>query len=139
MVAVLAYLPQLDAPVALVTWTLATPPGARSPKLQASVWLPALPVIWQALAGAWPAMLQLTPLLFGPPGSGSLIPTLVAVPVPWALALLTERLNPIDVPALTGVPSALLPSVRLGHKTVAVAEAVSELLVLVAERLAVLA
>jgi hypothetical protein len=69
-------------------WTLPDAPAARSPRLQESVWLGAEPVMAQAPAIVWLAILQDTPLPLGPAGSGSETVTLRAIPVPDALLLL---------------------------------------------------
>jgi len=81
-VAVLAYAAQLDAEVALVTWTVAVVPVPRFPKLQFSVPLAIEQVPGPLYAGL---MLQLTPV---PDGRGSLSAAEVAVP---ALELLTAK------------------------------------------------
>jgi hypothetical protein len=81
-VAVFEYAAQLEAEVALVTCTSATPPPVRSPKLQANVWLPTAPVIAQVPSPAYVGlMLQLIPV---PLGSGSFRAAAVTAPVPGA-------------------------------------------------------
>jgi len=78
-VAVFAYAAQLDAEVALVTWTVAVAPAARFPKLQLRAW-PAMEQVPGPLYAA--LMLQLMPV---PDGRVSLSVADVAVPVPVLL------------------------------------------------------
>ena len=56
-------------------------------------------------------------LMPGPPGSGSLSVTPVAVPVPVAAELATVTVKPMAVPADTGVASAVFVMVRPGAWT----------------------
>src|SRR5438552_1967404 len=78
-----------------------------SPMLQARTWVPTGPVIEQAEA-VWVSMVQSTPVRAG---SGSLTVTAVAVPGP---PLPTSTVKPTEVPAVTGVASAVLVIARLG-------------------------
>src|SRR5437899_2371868 len=86
-----------------------------SPMLQARTWEPTDPVIEQAEA-VWVSMLQSTPVRAG---SGSLTVTAAAVPGP---PLATVTVKPTEVPALTGVASAVLVMARLGPLTTMVAK-----------------
>src|SRR5437870_13628815 len=78
-----------------------------SPIAQDSVWAPTAPVIEHADA-VWDSMVQVTP---ASAGSGSLRVTPVAVPGP---ELPTLTVKPTEVPAVTGVASAVLVMARLG-------------------------
>src|SRR5205809_237555 len=78
-----------------------------SPMVQDSVWEPTAPVIEHAEA-VWDSMVQVTPVSAG---SGSSRVTAVAVPGP---PLDTVMAKPTEVPAVTGVASAVLVMVRLG-------------------------
>src|SRR5215831_5792564 len=92
-----------------------------SPKLQASVWLGAAPVMLQVPGPAYAGLIdQLTPV---PPGSGSERVTALAVPVPWAAEFDTVMVKPIGSPALTEVASAVLVIDRSGAITTIVADA----------------
>src|SRR5262249_22973717 len=92
-----------------------------SPKLQASVWLGAAPVMLQVPGPPNAGLMdQFTPV---PPGSGSDRVTALAVPVPGAAEFDTVTVNPIGSPALTGVASAVLVIDRFGHCTVVDADA----------------
>src|SRR2546428_157607 len=94
-VAVLLTVVQSSLVVAEVRWMGPTlPEGAMLAKLQFKVCAPTAPVIAQ------PAKAGLSDQLRSPPGgSGSLMVTLVAVPRPL---LLTVMSKPMAVPALTG-------------------------------------
>src|SRR5262245_23639808 len=94
---------------------LALAPEAMSPKLQLSVLL----TIEQGLPAGCEAMLQETP---EPVGSGSFSETLVAVPGPLLLTVITK---PIWLPASTGSASATLVMLKLGQRTVTVSDAVT--------------
>src|SRR5438309_9963689 len=69
-----------------------------------------VPLIEQAEA-VWDSMVQVTPVRAG---SGSLTVTAVAAPGP---PLDTVMVKPTEVPALTGVASAVLVMARLGRGT----------------------
>ena len=81
------------------------------------------------------AMLQSTS---APAGSGSLMTTPVAAPVPGALLLLAVTVNPIGDPAFTEAASAVLARLRSGHSTRVVASSLGEPTTLVALTVAVL-
>jgi hypothetical protein len=127
-VAVLAYAAQLDVEVLLVTWTDAVALGARLPKLQLS----AVPVSVQLPGPLYELRPQLIPI---PVGKVSVRVADVAVPAPLLPAV---SVYPIDAPAGTVAASAVFVSVNVGHCTVVVAEACTEVLLL-AESVAVLA
>src|SRR5712691_1558505 len=91
-------------------------------------------LIWQ-LAAVWLAIDQEMP---EPVGSGSLMLTPVAVPVPAAPELATVTVNPIWDPAETETASAVLVSETFGHWTVVEAEDGAIEPWLVAEAVAVL-
>src|SRR5438552_4076872 len=86
-----------------------------SPMVQDSVWAPTAPVIEHADA-VWDSMVQVTP---ASAGSGSLRVTPVAVPGP---PLDTVTVKPTEVPAVTGVASAVLVMARPGALTTMVAK-----------------
>jgi len=75
-VATLVYAAQLDAVVALVTWTVAVAAAARFPKLQLNVWFEIAQVPGPLYAGL---MSQLMPV---PTGNGSLNVAAIAAPAP---------------------------------------------------------
>src|SRR5438477_8240 len=85
-------------------------PAPMSPNVQLRSCGPWAPLIEQA-DPVWDWMLQSTP---GSAGKGSLTVTLVAVPVP---VLDTVIVNPMLVPELTGVASAVLVMARFGGFT----------------------
>src|SRR5438552_18381457 len=85
-----------------------------SPIVQDRVWAPTDPVIEQAEA-VWVSMVQSTPVRAG---SGSLRVTPVAVPGPLSP---TSTVKPTEVPAVTGVASAVLVIARPGPLTTIVA------------------
>src|SRR4051812_17592081 len=96
-------------------------PGARSTAVQCSVSVGGLP--WIVQFGGPDAIDQLTP---APAGSGSLITTACAVPVPGASLLLAVIVNPIGEPASTTEASAVFVNVSAGHWTVVVSLACSD-------------
>src|SRR5438132_1701556 len=93
------------------------PPEATVAGPQLSVWVGAVPVIEQLLAGVLESIDQSTP---APPGSGSLIETPVASPAP---VFESFTVKPMSEPAFTEAASAVLVIVRLGQFTVIVAVA----------------
>src|SRR5436190_1745739 len=95
------------------------PPEATVAGPQVRVWVGAVPVIEQLLAGVLESIDQSTP---APPGSGSEIETPVAEPAP---VFVRVTVNPTSEPALMEALSAVLVIVRSGQFTVIVA--VSEL------------
>jgi hypothetical protein len=117
-VAVLAYVAQLGADVALVTCTDTVPVGAKLPKLQLSVPLVIAHVPCPPYVGL---MLQLIP---APVGNVSLSVADVAVPDPVLLAV---SVYPIDAPAVTVDASAVFVRLSAGHCTVVVADDCTEL------------
>src|SRR5436190_11752581 len=82
---------------------------------QVRVWVGAVPVIEQLLAGVLESIDQSTP---APPGSGSLIETPVASPAP---VFVRVTVNPMSAPALTEAASAVFVIVRSGQFTMIVA------------------
>src|SRR5579859_736704 len=116
-VAVLVYVAQLANTVALTTCAVTLPPGARSTAVQVRV----------CSAGAVPVTEQFAEPLASdqsspvPSGSGSLMTTAFAVPVPGALLLDTVTVKPICEPALTGFGSAVLVNVSAGQSTTTLA------------------
>ena len=114
---------QLANAVALVMCTEALEPGAMSPKLQPSTWLPTGPVIVQVPGPAYAGLMdQLTP---DPAGRLSVRVTLRAVPVPAAPLLDTVTVKPMALPALTVSWSGVLRTETFGQSTVVDAEAVT--------------
>jgi len=102
--AVLLYVPQLPALVALVTCIDAVPPGGRSPRLQVRVPLAIQHVPGPLYAGL---MLQLIP---GPVGRTSLRAADTAVRGP---ELLTASVYPTGEPAVTSAESVVPNKLRL--------------------------
>ena len=109
-------MPQLALVVWEVTCTVMLPPEATVAGPQVRVWVGAVPVIEQLLAGVLESIDQFTPV---PPGSGSLIETPVAEPAP---VFVRVTVNPMSEPALTEALSAVLVIVRSGQFTVVEAE-----------------
>src|SRR5687767_14247234 len=83
-------------------------------------WAGASPLITQAVP-VWLSIDQLTP---EPVGSGSLMVTPVAVPVPAASLLLAVAVNPIVLPASTSSSSAVLVTSRSEQSSLVVALAI---------------
>jgi len=98
--------------VGLCTCTVAIAPGTRFPNVQFKS-TPGLGRVIVHVPGPAKAglIVQANPELVG---SGSCSCTLNAVPVPAALLLLTVIVKPIGFPVATGVPSAVLVTLRLG-------------------------
>src|SRR5438552_4583853 len=88
-------------------------PGAMSPRLQDSTWLPADPLMLQEPAAGCRSMDQSTPL---PAGSGSLRVTARAMPVSAASLLDTVIVKPTGSPVLTGLASAVLTTLSSGAR-----------------------
>src|SRR5436309_382961 len=86
--------------------------GAMSPRLQASTWVPAGPVMTHEPCAGCESMDQLTPV---PPGRLSFTVTAVAVP---DLMLLTTIVKPTEPPTSTGLASCLFVMVSSGQCTV---------------------
>jgi len=105
-VAVFGYVAQLANTVGLETCTDADPPDPMSPKLHVRV---PLLIAHPAFGGV---IDQLMPV---PVGNGSESVTDFALPGP---ALLTVIVNPMSVPALTELASAVFVIERFGHCTV---------------------
>src|SRR5437764_710991 len=101
--------------VGLVRWMLYVAPGAMSPSEHDSTCEPAAPASEHPVP-LWDWMVQVTP---ESEGRVSVTVTSVAVPGP---ELPTSMVKPTEVPALTGVASAVLVMARLGPLTTMVAE-----------------
>src|SRR2546428_11269057 len=93
-------------------------PGAISPRVQSSTWLPTAPLMAQLPCAGCVSTDQSTP---EPPGSGSCSDTERAVPAPSALLLLTVMVKPIGLPTVTGDASGVLVTVSTGASTTIVA------------------
>jgi hypothetical protein len=107
--------PQLEL-VELLIWTDADAPAAKLPKVQPRTCEPTDPVMMQLPGPPYDGEIdQLIPV---PAGKGSLSVTPVAVAVPAADEFDTVMVNPIDVPAETGVASAVFVMDRRGELTV---------------------
>src|SRR5215218_10609710 len=115
-VASFEYVPVLEGPVALTTWTASLDPGVRSTAVQWSVSLGALPWIEQLAGPDW--MDQSMP---GPVGNGSSMTTPRAVAVPASLLFDAVIVNPIWDPAWTVDASAVFVNVTFGQTTVVAA------------------
>src|SRR5439155_1561325 len=87
--------------VGLVMWTMYVAPGAMSPMVQDRTCAPTAPASEHPVP-VWDWMVQVTP---GSEGRVSVSVTSVAVPGP---ELPTSMVKPTEVPALTGVASAVL-------------------------------
>src|SRR5438067_1296578 len=101
--------------VADVTCAEAPVPLARSPKLQLSHCVGAVPATPQPVESALHEMPE-------PPGRASVSVTPYAVPVP---VLFTQMVKPMSWPALTLVASAFFTMPRSGHCTVTFASAMT--------------
>src|SRR5439155_21525631 len=111
-------------------WMIYLAPGAMSPSEQDSTCEPTAPASEHPVP-VWDWMVQVTP---GSEGRVSVSVTSVAVPGP---ELPTSMVKPTEVPALTGVASAVLVMARPGPWTTIVAKWWT-VLALVADALAVL-